>query len=242
MCNVDFCEQMVRQTNPGILDKAKHTEAKSAAIHGYNTVYDIMEALNPFTGKGYMESLEVSRYTREMFCLMEGRHTHPSTLVPGGVSTTITHQTLTDYYVRLMKYIEYCKKVVPMHDDLYDFFYEALPGYERVGYRDTNLVCWGSFDDPEYCDYTYKNMTDWGRKRFITPGVVINGELLTTDLVEINLGIRILLEAHTMMVGKMRKCLFPKILLEMLLTEIIHGIKPQNQNRASVTLQESTVG
>ena len=35
-----------------------------------------------------------------------------------------------------------------MHDDLYDFFYEALPGYEKVGYRDTNLVCWGAFDDP----------------------------------------------------------------------------------------------
>ena len=36
-------------------------------------------------------------------------------------------------------------------------------------------------------------MTDWGRKRYITPGVVINGELISTDLVEINLMIRILL-------------------------------------------------
>jgi hydrogenase large subunit len=33
----------------------------------------------------------MSRLTREMFCLMEGRHTHPSTLYPGGVGTT--HQT-----------------------------------------------------------------------------------------------------------------------------------------------------
>ena len=43
-----------------------------------------------------------------------------------------------------------------MHDDLYDFFYEALPGYERVGFRDTDLVCWGCFDDPDYVDYGYR--------------------------------------------------------------------------------------
>ena len=35
-----------------------------------------------------------------------------------------------------------------MHDDLYDFFLQELPGYDMVGYRDTNLVCWGAFDDP----------------------------------------------------------------------------------------------
>ena len=193
MCNVDFCGQMVKETNPSVYEKAKHKDAPNASIHGYKTIADIMDSLNPFSGKGYMESLEMSRLTREMFCLMEGRHTHPSTLVPGGLSTTVTHQVLTDYYVRLMKYIEYVKKIPPMHDDLYDFFYEALPGYEKVGYRATNLVCWGSFDNPEVEDYDYKHMTNWGRRRFITPGVVINGELVTTDLVEINLGIRILL-------------------------------------------------
>ena len=36
-------------------------------------------------------------------------------------------------------------------------------------------------------------MTEWGRKRYITPGIAIGGELITTDLVEINLAIRILL-------------------------------------------------
>ena len=46
-----------------------------------------MRALNPFTGEFYREALQVSRWTREMFCLMEGRHVHPSTLYPGGVGT-----------------------------------------------------------------------------------------------------------------------------------------------------------
>ena len=36
-------------------------------------------------------------------------------------------------------------------------------------------------------------MTEWGRKMFVTPGIVVDGKLLTTDLVQINLGIRILL-------------------------------------------------
>jgi hydrogenase large subunit len=36
-------------------------------------------------------------------------------------------------------------------------------------------------------------MTEWGRAMYVTPGIVVDGELITTDLVEINLGIRILL-------------------------------------------------
>ena len=36
-------------------------------------------------------------------------------------------------------------------------------------------------------------MGEWGEKRYITPGVVIDGELVSTNLVEINLMIRILL-------------------------------------------------
>ena len=118
--------------------------------------------------------------TREMFCLMEGRHVHPSTLYPGGVGTVPTVQLFTDYLVRLMKYVEFMKKVVPLHDDLFDFFYEALPGYEKVGQRRILLGCWGSFNNPDVCDYTYKNMTDWGNAMYVTPGVVVDGKLVTT--------------------------------------------------------------
>ena len=152
-----------------------------------------MRALNPFTGEFYREALHVSRYTREMFCLMEGRHVHPSTLYPGGVGTVATIQLMTDYLSRLMRYVEFMKKVVPMHDDLFDFFYEALPGYEQVGLRRTLLGCWGAFQDPAVCNFEYKDMTDWGRAMFVTPGVVVDGQLVTNDLVNINLGLRILL-------------------------------------------------
>ncbi len=193
LVGVDFCERMVKETNPGVWDKAQKTPAPHADKHGYKTIADIMTALNPFTGEFYRETLMVSRYTREMFCLMEGRHVHPSTLYPGGVGTVPTIQLFTDYITRLMKYVEFMKKVVPLHDDLFDFFYEALPGYEEVGRRRILLGCWGSFKDPNVCDYSYNTMTQWGRGMFVTPGVVVDGELVTTDLVDINLNIRILL-------------------------------------------------
>jgi len=193
LVGVDFCEQMVKETNPKVLAKAETTLSPHSNLHGFRTIADIMRALNPFTGSFYKEALQMSRMTREMFCLMEGRHVHPSTLYPGGVGTVPTVQLFTDYLVRLMKYVEFMKKVVPLHDDLFDFFYDALPGYEEVGRRRILLGCWGSFNDPAHCDYKYKHMTDWGRKMFVTPGVVVDGELVTTDLVDINLNIRILL-------------------------------------------------
>jgi hydrogenase large subunit len=193
LVGVDFCEKMVRATNPGVFDLAERTDAPHAEVHGYMTIADIMRELNPFTGAIYREALQMSRLTREMFCLMEGRHVHPSTIHPGGVGTVPSIQLFTDYLTRLMKYVEFLKRMVPLHDDLFDFFYQALPGYEKVGERRVLLGCWGSFQNPETCDFTYKNMGAWGKDMFVTPGVVVDGKLVTTDLVDINLGIRILL-------------------------------------------------
>jgi len=190
---VDFCEKMVRETNPSLLARAEKTEAPHARVHGFRTIADIMRSFNPFTGEMYREALVMSRVTREMFCLMEGRHVHPSTLYPGGVGTVATPQLFTDYLVRLMRFIDFAKKLVPLNDDIFDFFYEALPGYEKVGNRRILLGCWGAFQNPDVVDYSYERMTDWGRAMYVTPGVVVDGELVTTDLVEINLGIRILL-------------------------------------------------
>ena len=190
---VDFCEKMVRETNPGLWEKAVKTEAPHAADHGYKTIGDIMKSVNPIEGEFYREALQTSRWTREMFCLMEGRHVHPSTLYPGGVGTTATMQLFTDYLTRLMRYVEFIKRAVPMHDDLFDFFYQALPGYEEVGRRRILLGCWGSSRIRTYCNFQYRDMTNWGRGMFVTPGVVVDGKLVTNDLVKINLGIRILL-------------------------------------------------
>src|SRR3979411_1828903 len=193
MVGVDFCEQMVRETNPGVLERAARTTAPHVEWHAYATIADIMRGLNPFSGSLYREALQMSRLAREMFSLMEGRHVHPSTLYPGGVGTVPSVQLFTEYTVRLSKYVEFVKRMVPLHDDLFDFFYAALPGYEAVGQRRVLLACMGAFQDPEVCDFRYETMRDWGRKMYVTPGIVVDGQLITTDLVEMNLGIRILL-------------------------------------------------
>ncbi|MFN2535501.1 MAG: nickel-dependent hydrogenase large subunit [Pseudonocardiaceae bacterium] len=190
---VDFCEAMVKDTNPSVLARAEKTEARNAGIHGYRTIADIMRAYNPFVGEVYKQALRVSRTTREMFCKMEGRHVHPSTVYPGGVGTMPEPTLFTDYLTRMLSILDFVKQAVAMNDDVFDFFYEALPGYEEVGRRRILLGCWGAFQDPTACDYKYEHMTDWGRQMKVTPGVVVDGQLVTTDLVDINLGIRILL-------------------------------------------------
>ena len=191
---VDYCEQMVRETNPSWLERAETTDAPNANIHGFHTIADLMRSLNPFSGATYVEALQISRVTREMFCLMEGRHVHPSTVYPGGVGTVPTPQLFTDYLVRLMRCMDWIKKIVPITDDLFDFFYDVTDGeYAKVGQRRIQLGCWSAFQNPDVCDYTYRNMNEWGKAAFVTPGVVVDGELVTTNLVDINLGLRILL-------------------------------------------------
>ncbi|OEV29913.1 hydrogenase [Streptomyces nanshensis] len=193
MVFVDYCERMVRETNPGVLERAERTPAPRAGTHGHRTIADIMRSFNPFEGETYKQALVMSRLTREMCCLMEGRHVHPSTLYPGGVGTVATPQLFTDYLVRLMRCMDFVKRAVAMNDDVFDFFYEALPGYEEVGRRRTLLACWGCFQDPEVVDYDYRTMNTWGNSMFVTPGIVVDNKLVTTDLVDINLGMRILL-------------------------------------------------
>jgi hydrogenase large subunit len=191
---VDYCEQMVRETNPSWLEQAETAEAPNANIHGFHTIADLMRSLNPFTGTTYVEALQMSRLTREMFCLMEGRHVHPSTIYPGGVGTVPTPQLFTDYLVRLMRCMDWVKKIVPISDDLFDFFYDITDGeYGKVGYRRTLLGCWGAFQNPDVVNYTYESMNEAGNGSFVTPGIVVDGELVTTNLVDINLGLRILL-------------------------------------------------
>src|SRR5262249_6021621 len=151
-----------------------------AHIHKHKTIADIMRSFNPFTGAMYQEALQMSRLTREMFCLMEGRHVHPSTLYPGGTGTVISPQIFSDYLSRLLRFADFVKRMPPLNDDLFDFFYEALPGYERVGQRRPLLGCWGSFQDPDVVDYRYETMGGWGRAMFVTPGIIVDGELVTT--------------------------------------------------------------
>ncbi len=56
LVGVDYCERMVKETTPGVWDKAQRAAAPNAELHGYRTIADIMTALNPFTGEFYREA------------------------------------------------------------------------------------------------------------------------------------------------------------------------------------------
>src|SRR5438046_3798627 len=56
LVGVDYCEKMVAETNPGVLEQANSTECPNAEAHGYKYIGDIMRALNQFSGEFYRES------------------------------------------------------------------------------------------------------------------------------------------------------------------------------------------
>src|SRR5205085_271046 len=53
LVGVDFCEQMVKETNPSVLAKAEKTSSPHGDLHGFRTIADIMRGLNPFKGAYY---------------------------------------------------------------------------------------------------------------------------------------------------------------------------------------------
>jgi hydrogenase large subunit len=57
LVGVDYCERMVKETNPSLLTRAENTLAPHGDLHGHRTIADIMRALNPFTGAFYREAL-----------------------------------------------------------------------------------------------------------------------------------------------------------------------------------------
>jgi hydrogenase large subunit len=184
----DYSTALVSVTNPELVTRAEKTLAPHGEIHGYTTIKDIMDALNPLTGKIYLEALEWTRVGRIMCMLMFGKFPHPSTIVPGGMSTTVTTSTFNEYYAQLGKILDWCKVICRIWDDLVDFFLEANPAYEQVGARPTSLIQTGIWDNSEVYDATYANTNEWGNARWASPAVIIEGKLVTTNLTDINIG------------------------------------------------------
>ena len=184
----DYSTALVSVTNPELVTLAEKTLCRHGDIHGYRTIKDIMDALNPLTGRIYLEALEWTRVGRVMCQIMLGKFPHPSTIVPGGMSCTISVSSFNEFYTQLGKIFDFCKVITRLWDDLMDFFLEANPEYEQVGARPTNIAQSGVFDNSEVYDGTYANCDEWGNARWNVPGMIIEGKLVTTNLTDINVG------------------------------------------------------
>lgn len=184
----DYSEAVVSAVNPRLWERAKTWSCPGVKFHEFRYMSDLMSALNPITGKLYREGLEFTRVSREAFVLLHGKYPHPQTIVPGGVSSTITLQTLNEFHSRLVQCFDYARRMIAVWDDLTEFFYESDPRYELVGHRPANFIDPGFWDDPYAYDADYATCNEWGERRYSTPGVVIGGELVTTRLTDINIG------------------------------------------------------
>ncbi|HWC11565.1 MAG TPA: nickel-dependent hydrogenase large subunit [Acidimicrobiales bacterium] len=185
----DYSADVVRATNPDVWEKAKKWECPNAAHHEFRTMADLMQALTPLTGHLYHEGLNFTRLAREMFSILAGKYPHPQTVVPGGVSSTITLESLNEYHAKMGRIFDYAQRLVTIWDDLAEFFYEADERYKLVGSRPMNLIDDGYWDDPYAYDATYSNCNEWGEKRWSTPGVIVDGELLSTRFTDMNVGL-----------------------------------------------------
>jgi hydrogenase large subunit len=185
----DFSEPAIRDTNPEIWEKAVSTRLRNRAAHGYEFMSELMSDLTPLTGKLYLEGLHYTRVAREAYVLIGGKFPHPQTVVPGGVSTTIDTSDLNEIMLRMVKYFDYGRKTVAIWNDICDFFYEVNPKYRDVGTRPKSMLEPGQWDDPYAYDGTYENCDEWGAKRWAPPGVVVDGELVTTSLKMQNAGL-----------------------------------------------------
>ncbi len=185
----DYSEQVVRQTNPEHWEAAKSWRCPHADVHGFDTMADLMRAMNPLSGELYKEALQMTRTIREAYALLCGKYPHPETIVPGGMSTTVTPSVMNETFQRFQQFFDYSKKTVGIWEDITRFFYGRDDRYRQVGRRDKNMLDTGIFDHPEHYDASYENAGRWGEERWATPGAIVDGELVTTDLHQINMGV-----------------------------------------------------
>ena len=185
----DYSQSIVQTTNPEVWEKARTAAAQHGDVHGYRTIGEIMVDLNPLTGALYLGGLQMTRVAREAYVLIGAKYPHPETVIPGGMSTTVTLTMFNEVYARLRQLFDYCKKTVAIWDDLCDFFYDVNPKYKQVGARPANMIDSGIWDDPFAYDASYERCDEWGERRWSTPGVIVDGEVVTTKLQAMNIGI-----------------------------------------------------
>ena len=184
----DYSEPVVKKFNPDWWDKAEKTKAENKDLHGYSTIAEIMSALTPLSGNLWLKCLQLSKTGRKMASLFGGKHPHVGSFIPGGIAKTVTASDLEMFSAMLSQHIAFSKEFVSAFDDLLNFVLEM--GYEEAGKRNPNLISYGCYDDPNSYTGKYKDLSRWGDARKVSPGVVVNGKLITTDLVEINIGVR----------------------------------------------------
>ncbi len=185
----DYSARIVATTNPELWRKAQKTPARLAHRHGFARVSEIMSALDKPDGALYQQGLAMVRLARSAYATLGGRYPHSESIVPGGAELNISQQSLHTFVEQLQPFTAFAAKTVALWDDLCDFFLEANPAYAQVGRAPTNLLDFGQWDHHQHYDASYRHCDTWGEHRWSTPGAIINGQLITSRLSELNCGL-----------------------------------------------------
>jgi hydrogenase large subunit len=184
----DFCAPVVQRTSPRLWRRAASTRAPGAALHGYKTIGELMEGLVPVSGRYWTETIPAGRRVQQMINLLYGKYPHPSVLIPGGLTQTLSIGSFTEYFTRIYLSVDYVKEVVALWDDLIDFLYEADPRFVELGARPASFIHAGCWDDVRALN-SYEALDETGRRRLAGPGVMVDGQLVTESLRDVHSGI-----------------------------------------------------
>jgi hydrogenase large subunit len=148
-----------------------------------------MKALNKPDGALYQQALEMVRIARRAYAVLGGKYPHSESIVPGGVTFIPTLAELDAFNEKLQPFYDFSKITIALWNDLFDFLLVENPDYANVGRTSANMVDFGQWDHHQYYDASYANCDLWGEHRWSTPGAVIEGKLITTQLSELNTGL-----------------------------------------------------
>ncbi|AEM37950.1 nickel-dependent hydrogenase large subunit [Pyrolobus fumarii 1A] len=150
----DYSAALVKKFTPKVYEAAKQTRAENRDIHGFTTIADIMEALNPVVGKVWQLAVKFQRIAREAGVLIYGRHSHPSTLLPGGIATDLSNAQylFTGYTFRLAKLTAWAKWFYALWEDLMRFYEEnvTLDPAGNLSYA-CNGLSYAYTEEPKEC-------------------------------------------------------------------------------------------
>lgn len=185
----DYSQQRIEAGNPEIWQKAQNTACPHVSVHGYQHIADIMTDLNKPSGKLYNKALSMVGHARRAYTILGGKYPHSESIIPGGVSISTDAEKLDQFAATIQPFIEFTRQATALWDDVFDFLLDADPRYADVGRTTPSMLDFGQWDHEEYYDGTYRNAAIWGSRRWSTPGVIIDGQLLETDLGKLNAGL-----------------------------------------------------
>jgi hydrogenase large subunit len=185
----DYSRETLMRTNASLWARAERTRTAHESVHGYATVGALMTDLDRPSGKLFVEAMTMVRLAREAYAVIGGKYPHSESIVPGGVTLKPTEEQLDQFLQRLAPFTDYAKRCIAIWNEIFQFLYDADPGYVQVGEAPATMIDFGQWDNDEVYDATYANCDAWGVARWSTPGAIIDGQLVTTRLTELNCGL-----------------------------------------------------